>query len=85
MSKKIRAADDFEWQRQCRFYWRMETEDAVPQIEGACIISVTDVDFECCYEYCGVKERLCITPLTDRCYVTLAQALGMFLGGAPRR
>ena len=83
VSKKIRAADDFEWQRQCRFYWRMETEDAVPQIEGACIISVTDVDFECCYEYCGVKERLCITPLTDRCYVTLAQALGMFLGGAP--
>lgn len=81
-SKRIQDASDFDWLKQARFYWRPNSGDDVNN-DGAAIVSITDVDFKYQYEYLGSKERLVITPLTDKCYITLAQALGMFYGGAP--
>jgi len=81
-AKKLNDANDFEWLKQARFYWRPAGSDEISS-DGACVVSITDVDFNYQFEYLRAKERLVVTPLTDRCYITLAQALGMFFGGAP--
>ena len=71
----ILDAREFEWESQLRFYWEKEPDELmIRQCTG---------EFGYGYEYMGLNGRLVITPLTDRIYLTLTQALSMQLGGAP--
>ena len=66
---------EFLWQQQLRYYWQEDTKDVV--------IRICDFRSWYCYEYIGNTGRLVITPLTDRCYITLTMAMRLMLGGAP--
>jgi len=71
----ILSAKAFDWESQLRFYWDLKQDDiAIRQCTGT---------FNYCYEYQGLNGRLVITPLTDRCVMTLTTALTFKLGGAP--
>lgn len=64
----------FEWISQLRQYF----------VNGGAVIRMVNAEFNYGYEYLGSTNRLVITPLTDRCYLTLLTALDMQLGGAPQ-
>ena len=44
---------------------------------------MVDANFEYTFEYQGNSQKLVYTPLTDKCYLTLTQAMKMGLGGNP--
>lgn len=66
---------EFAWESQLRFYWKKDINDV--------LISQCTGSFRFGYEYISLSGRLVITPLTDRCYMTLTQALTFKLGGSP--
>uniref|UniRef100_A0A0G4I0U0 Uncharacterized protein n=1 Tax=Chromera velia CCMP2878 TaxID=1169474 RepID=A0A0G4I0U0_9ALVE len=65
----------FKWQQQLKYYWDLAEDD--------CIIRQVDARIKFGYEYMGATTRLVITPLTDRCWLTITGALHIKLGAAP--
>lgn len=66
---------DFKWQQQLRYYWDEEVDD--------CRIKQVAATLSYGYEYMGAASRLVITPLTDRCWITISNALHIKLGANP--
>ncbi|XP_076826869.1 dynein axonemal heavy chain 11 [Brachyhypopomus gauderio] len=75
IAQKVSSAHAFTWHSQLRHRWDEE--------ERHCYASICDAHFLYSYEYLGNTPRLVITPLTDRCYVTLTQSLHLTMSGAP--
>jgi len=72
----------FEYKKQMRFYWE-PSEGAEPGEDGDLWVVMLAAKKPYGYEYLGNSFRLVITPLTDKCYLTLMGAMQMILGGAP--
>ena len=76
-NKGVDRVDDFNWMQQLRYYWE--------SVSGGedCLIRHSDAVINYGYEYMGATSRLVITPLTDRCWLTLTGSYGLKLGAAP--
>jgi dynein heavy chain len=67
------SLNDFQWQQQLRYYINIE-DVTIKQLDSNLFYG---------YEYLGATTRLVITPLTDRCWITITGALNIKLGAAP--
>ncbi|VVD05318.1 unnamed protein product [Leptidea sinapis] len=65
ITAKVETSNAFQWQSQLRHRWDLKVNN--------CFANICDAQFLYDYEYLGNTPRLVITPLTDRCYITLTQ------------
>lgn len=79
VSNDVNSKTDFKWLYHLRFYWNPKESNLMKQL----CIRMAQASFFYGFEYLGIGDRLVQTPLTDRCYLTLTQALHFRLGGNP--
>ncbi|XP_055707524.1 dynein heavy chain, cytoplasmic isoform X3 [Phlebotomus papatasi] len=79
IANKVTNPKSFQWLCEMRFYFDPRQTEVLQQLT----IHMANAKFFYGFEYLGVQDRLVQTPLTDRCYLTMTQALESRLGGSP--
>ncbi|KAJ3973292.1 dynein heavy chain protein 1 [Lentinula raphanica] len=79
LQQRVMDKDGFTWLYQMRFYLDRSISNPLDRLT----IKAADATFPYGWEYLGVLDKLVQTPLMDRVYLTLTQALDNQLGGAP--
>ena len=69
-----KGVHEWEWHKQLRFYLRPG---------GDCDVHMASSKLEYTFEYQGNAPKLVYTPLTDKCFLTLTQAIKLGYGGNP--
>ena len=75
----VSDVNDFRWLYHLRYDFNPHAENLMEKLR----ISLSNASFYYGFEYLGIGERLVQTPLTDRCYLTLTQALHFRMGEYP--
>lgn len=75
----VSSPSDFRWLYHLRFDYNPDAEIMTEKLR----ISLSNAHFFYGFEYLGIGDRLVQTPLTDRAYLTLTQALHFRMGGNP--
>ncbi|KAL4125505.1 hypothetical protein PRIC2_009088 [Phytophthora ramorum] len=78
VKQNCKSVNDFDWLMQLRFYFNKDLGEV-----GICEVKQTVTSLQYSYEYQGNNGRLVITPLTDRCVLTMTTALHLNRGGNP--
>lgn len=81
INEEVENVYEFKWQQQLRYYYGVSPESK----SEVAVLNIRQVNATLDYghEYLGATTRLVITPLTDRCWMTITGALQIKLGAAP--
>lgn len=78
INSNINKQSDFKWLSQMTFWYDKSLEPL-----KRLTVKQANASFTYGFEYLGLPDRLVSTPLIDKCFLTMTQALDQRLGGSP--
>lgn len=73
ITSNVKTTSEWGWYKQLK----------IVEEQGGVRLHMANANFDYTFEYQGNAQKLVYTPLTDKCYLTLTQAMHMGLGGNP--